>query len=336
MNHELDPQAVLTNLSYLYQTGKIQKEQILAVVNSSPQQSETKPKSSHSLSIQQVLYYVGGFIVLLGIIIFFAQFWSDMDPFSKTLLTSGSAVATYALGYYFYQVAKHSDLGHAFFFISVVLFPLATDTVLRMITGGETNSATITVSAAVLFLIYFVTYYAIKAEIFLPFAIIAASVMFFSSTNYLVRNVGTFKHFDEYRLLVIGISYLLLGYYLASRGKHTITTLLYFFGLLFMLGTTFSLQGFKPNISFFWSVAFPPLVFLVYYASIKLENKIFLLFATLFTFFEIIKFSYEYFSNTLGWPVSLMLAGLAMMACGYISFELNKRYLKRTAPVSHN
>jgi len=174
--------------------------------------------------------------------------------------------------------------------------------------------------------------YTLDAELFLPFSIIAASFLFLSTTNFLVKDTYVFPHFYEYRIIILGVSYLLIGYSLFLKQKYAITELLYLCELVMLLGTGFFLQGFKPHTNTAWTILFPALVVLVYYSSIKIQSKIFLAFGTLFTFIEVLKFTYEYFSDTLGWPVALMIAGLVIMVLGYASFVVNKQFLATKLP----
>ena len=43
----------------------------------------------------------------------------------------------------------------------------------------------------------------------------------------------------------------------------------------------------------------------------------------------IMKLTSEYFAGDLGWPLALVIAGLLLMAVGYLAFVMNKRYLGR-------
>jgi hypothetical protein len=43
--------------------------------------------------------------------------------------------------------------------------------------------------------------------------------------------------------------------------------------------------------------------------------------------FYILKLTGEYFTSGLGWPLSLVLAGLAIIGIGYYAVKLNKKYL---------
>jgi len=195
---------------------------------------------------------------------------------------------------------------------------------------SATKSAGASVNAALLFMIFYTSYSTLKAAIFLPFSTVAASTFYFTFSNLLFKNTALFSHFYEYQTMVLGIAYLSFGYYFDQTKRELMANLLYFFGLLMVLGTTLALGGFSPKVNIFWQLVYPFLLVATFASSIKLQNKIFLIMATLFTFGEILKLTAEYFSKSIGWPISLIVAGLTVMGIGYMSFELNKKFLKLT------
>lgn len=323
---------ILSDLSSLVKNGLVTREQILNILGESYPVSE--PPSQHPKTLQQridlqrILYYIGGFIVLLGIIFFIYQFWDTMNQVSKTVLALGSAVSAYALGYYFFANTQSKDFGHAFLVISAALFPLGVGTALDTVGISATKSGGVSINSAILFMIFYVSHSTLKAPIFLPFSIMAASTLFFSFTNFLFKDIGIMPHFYEYRVLILGITYILLGYYFFQTNRRFITNLLYFFGLVMFLGASMALQGFSPKVNVFWQLIYPFLLVLTFWGSVKLQSKVFLIMATIFTFGEISKLTAEYFSKSIGWPISLITAGLIIMGIGYMSFEMNKRFIK--------
>ncbi len=324
-NDSLKASQLLQDLKLYVDNGTLSKEQILAVLTTSKPTEFVQKKGK--INLQKILYYIGGFILLLGIIFYIGQYWNTMSQITRTIITLGASVSTYFLGYYFYTRTKNNDFGHSFLIISSVLFPLGIGTALDMLGVSPTTSSGISVNAALLFIIYSLSFYSIKAKIFLLFTFIAGTTLFFSFTNFMFLDNGN-ERFYEYRLLIMGLTYLSFGYYFTNTNKKFMTNLLYFFGLFILLSSALSLQGFTPANSIVWEILYPFLLVGIFYSSVKLQNNIFLILGTLFTFGEILKLTYEYFSNSLGWPISLMLAGLLMMGIGYVSFELNRKYLK--------
>jgi len=123
------------------------------------------------------------------------------------------------------------------------------------------------------------------------------------------------------------LSYLFFGYYFSSTKQKDLSGVLYGFGNLFFLGAALALGGWKPSQNIFWEMIFPGLVFAVLLLSVHLKSKPFLTFGTIFLMAYILKITGEYFSGTLGWPVSLMICGIALIGIGYYAFSLNKKYL---------
>ena len=77
----------------------------------------------------------------------------------------------------------------------------------------------------------------------------------------------------------------------------------------------------------FWELIFPALAFGALLGGIPLKSRPFLFVGSLFIMIYIIKISAEYFKDSMGWPLALVLAGLALMTVGYLSFYLNRRYI---------
>ena len=77
----------------------------------------------------------------------------------------------------------------------------------------------------------------------------------------------------------------------------------------------------------FWELIYPGLVFGALFLSVHIKSKAFLTWGTLFLMAYILKITSEYFSSGLGWPLALVIAGLAMIGVGYMSLSLKKKYL---------
>ena len=94
------------------------------------------------------------------------------------------------------------------------------------------------------------------------------------------------------------------------------------------LGAALALGGWSPQQNIFWELIFPGLVFGIIFLSVYLKNKSFLVFGALYLMAYIIKITSEYFSQSLGWPLALVLAGFMLMGIGYFAFYLNQKYIK--------
>ncbi len=171
-------------------------------------------------------------------------------------------------------------------------------------------------------------YYIDKRYTFLIFTILHATWLFFSLTNFLVggRPFGDWE-FIQYRWLMVGISYLSLGYYYTDTNKDQITQALYTVGVVAFLAASFFLGGFSPNQNIFWELAFPGICFGALFLSVYLKRKSFLITGTISLMVYIMKITGEYFTSGFGWALSLIIVGFSLIGLGYLAVHINKKYI---------
>lgn len=288
--------------------------------------------TTYHLSIAEVLYYIGGFIVFLGIAILIFQNWSTLNTFTRLFTTLGSGIAAYTTGVLFGRSKKLDPVGQAFHLIAALVTPIGVYVLFDTLKLSLNNSGTQTLLAAILFLVYIASYFIFRKIIFLIFSIIFGSWLFFAFTNYLIDNNPLLKDFklNEYRVLLTGLTYMLLGYFFSFREEKALTNPLYGFGVLGFLGAALALGGWSPNQNIFWELLFPGIVFGVIFLSVYLRSSSFLTFGTIYLMAYILKITSEYFSKSLGWPLSLVLAGLALILIGFTAFNIHKKYLSKS------
>jgi len=314
---------VLDELRELAGQGLVKKEDVFYLFEREETQEVKRSPAAH-LTFQQVLYFVGAFIIILGVGILVAQAWAAWGQIVKVVFALGLAALLYGVGYYIhYSYPRLRIFSGVSFILSVLLFPLGIGTFLDLVNISAIGREGLILGSVLLFIIYFSSYWTLKNDIFLLFSIWAGSGFFLSFVNLFVRDPS--QTLSQYLILVLGASYLAFGYYYQSS-KNYIVNFLYLFGLFMFLGATFSLSlG-----SLLWLLIFPFLLVATFYASVTLQSKLILVIGTLFTFIEIGRLTSEYFSRTFGWPLALIIAGFGIIFVGYISFEVSKRYLKKS------
>ena len=326
---------ILSEIKLLASQKLLTKEEILAAYEGrTPGQDETA--STRQRRISAILYYIGGIIVILGIVILVAQHWSTLNNSTKILLTLGSGIAAFMTGILLSRYENLSQISQSFYFISGLLTPSGLHITLDL-AGLDVGSKEIqSLISGFLLGIYLISYRILKRKmIFLIFSIISGTWFYCSFVPFLLADAPFFTswRFHAYRMLVIALSYLLLGYYLSqdskatARARHTLSQWLLGIGVFGFLGTTLALGGWSPDQSVLWELLFPGLVFGILFLSIPLKNRSFLLFGSLYLMAYIVKISAEYFEKSLGWPLCLVLMGFLLMGIGYFAFYLNKKYM---------
>lgn len=280
-------------------------------------------------SIAEVISYVGGTIVVLGIAIFIGQHWSTLNVTTRILSTFGSGIAAYIVGALLIRYEKFSLPGQVFFFISALTTPVGISIAFDNAGWDMGSSATQSILSGILFFTYLCSYLIFKKNIFTIFNIVFGSWLFFSLTDFFIVKGSLFPHwkFNEYRVLALGLSYVLLGYYFSGASRDALARWLYAIGVLSFLTAALALGGWSPNQDIIWELLFPGICFCVIFLSVYIKSRSFLISGSLFLIAYFLKITAEYFAESLGWPLALVLLGLGLILLGYFSFYLNKKYL---------
>lgn len=284
---------------------------------------------SKKSSIPEILYYIGGAVVFLGIAILIWENWDTLGFATKILSTLGSGVAAYLVGVLFNKEAKTEKVGIAFYLISALVIPMGLYIAFDNAGFDISSYGFEVLISGILLSMYLSSYVVFRKNIFTLFSIIFGTWLFFSLTNWMVGESLYFNdwRFYAYRLLAVGLAYMLIGYNFSKNKSTPLSKPLYAFGIFGFLGAAISLGGWKPEQNIFWVLIYPFLVFGTLFTSVYIKSKSFLTWGTFFLMAYILKITSEYFGDSLGWPLALVIAGLSMIGVGYMSISLKNKYL---------
>lgn len=191
-----------------------------------------------------------------------------------------------------------------------------------------------TIIFSILFFTYLASFFLLKKLIFIIFTIIFGSFLYFTLTNFILGSspLVTDWSFNEYRVLVLGISYILLGYAFSKTDMKGFSGALYGFGVLGVLASTFALGGWSPKQNYMWEALFPGIALGSVFATFYFNSRAFILWGTLFLMIYILKITGEYFTDSLGWPLALVIAGLSLIGIGFMAFKLNEKLKPSQSP----
>src|ERR1041385_2193525 len=118
----------------------------------------------------------------------------------------------------------------AFFRISALVSPIGLFVTFDKL-GLDTASTSVELLVfVILFAIYLGSFYVYRKTIFTLFSIIFGTITFFLLVQWLIGSSFTYANSTkifEYRFLVTGIVYCLLGYYFTSTSQKALTGVLY-------------------------------------------------------------------------------------------------------------
>ncbi len=326
----MNKEELLQQLASLLDSGDLTQSEIMEAIGADNGQ-DIAAKTNLTARLSAVLYYIGGGVVFLGMVFLIAQEWRYFGTATKISVTLGSGLAAFVTGVLFSNQQRLGAAGPAFFLISALLLPGG-----LFVTYDEAGidvekmSAQIQI-AGILLAAYLGAYSVIRRNVLLTFAFIFGSWFFFAMTNYLVRGAPVLDYWEfiNYRILLAGLAYMLLGYSFVGSERETLTGWLYGIGVVGFLGAGLALGEWKPTQNVFWEAIYPGLVFGIIFLSTHLKSRVLLVFASLALGSYLSKITAEYFSDSLGWAFSLVIAGFLLMGVAYLAVHVNRRYVTR-------
>ncbi len=331
----MNTQELLKTLSEKIRSGELDRAEVLRALGVTPPtvspsvpHTRASGKISSSL-LTRGLYILGAAIALIGIIIFVGQIWDTLSSFGRVSITLGLGVLVATLGsILLLKGHAQKSLGSIFHLIGGVLVPLGTVVLLRE--AGFDTPLFFTLSFSALFVVYAFLSYVHKNTILIFFTIALGTITAYLAlaTIFDQRSAVFFEdaEYFSYLTMILGVSYLILAHtYRAVWGTH-LTNLLFFFGSIgFFLASFFQVFD-----SIFWQFIYFALVFGGLYVAVYLKTRIVLLISTLFLLVHISYVTGEYFADSIGWPIALVILGFVFIALGYGSITLSNTFIKKS------
>lgn len=324
----MNKEELLQELSAKISNGEISREEIasrLQFTAPTAQQTDNEGTKKSPFSVTKILYILGAAIVIIGIVIFIAQIWEDIGSFGRIAVTLGLGLLIATIGSMLLKQRPGDNIGQIFHFIGGMLIPGgAIVTLSELSVDGDW---TIAITFAGIFAFYLFLNALHKDVILTFFAIANGTIAIYLFLNAIVG--GPFKDWFgiediyQYLTMTIGVSYLLLAHAFRGGWNKQLIGALYFFGSAGFLGAAFS-QVFD---SVLWQLLYFLIVIGGLFLSIHMKSRSILVMSTLFLLAHVSYITGEYFADSLGWPISLVILGFVFIGLGYSSVTINKRYI---------
>ncbi|MDD4409072.1 MAG: hypothetical protein PHW52_00270 [Candidatus Pacebacteria bacterium] len=285
--------------------------------------------SRKRLDMAQILYYIGGGIVFLGIFILIWQNWSSLMFGTKVIATFGAGIAAYFIGLLFSRNEKTEKASPAFYLIFSLVTPIGLSVIFDNAGFDAGSYGVQSLISGIMLVSLLLSLTIFRKNFFILFSILFGTWLFFSLTSLMVESALSSDdwEFYMYRIFVVGVTYILMGYSFSKDKRDSLCGFLYGFGIFGVLGAALALGKWYPGQNPFWELIYPGLVFAALFLSVHLKSKAFLVWGTFFLMVYIFKITSEYFSTGLGWPLALVIAGLFMIGAGYMFISIKKKYL---------
>ena len=282
-------------------------------------------ETSRHFSVTKMLYVMGAAIVVIGIVIFVSQIWNDIGSFGRVSVTLGLGLLITALGSMLRKELPSESIGHVFHAIGGALIPGGALVALSELSTGGSHPWVVAFTYVAVFAFYLILDSVHKSPVLAFFATANGTASVYLVTNALLESSPSHAYWDIYAYLTMamGVSYLLLGRSFQDGRNAALTKILYFFGSAGLLGAAFS----RVFDSTGWQMLYFLIVIGFLFLATRLKSGAILLISTLFLIAHISYITGEYFADSLGWPISLIVLGFVFIGLGYASISINRKYI---------
>ena len=324
----MNKEELLQELSAKVSVGEISREEVMGRLNFAPateQENKEGAKKFSHFSVTNMLYVLGAAIVIIGIVFFTAQIWHDIGSIGRISVTLGLGFLITAIGSVLLKQKPGDYIGPIFHFIGGMLVPGGAIVTLSELSPKSITLWPVTITFGAIFAFYLLLNFAHKHAVLTFFAIANGTAFIYLLVEAIIDG-PYYKHDDLYAYLtmVIGASYLLLAYAFRNGWNKKLIGALYFFGIAGFLGAAFS-RVFDSGL---WEMLYFLIVLGCLFLSVYMKSRIILVISTLFLIAHVSYITSEYFANSLGWPISLVILGFVFIGLGYASITINKKYIQ--------
>lgn len=318
---------LLDELASRLASGEISKQQVDRCMQNSQIDDSNSATNSGSVlpasSIMKLLYIVGAIFISIGVLYFVSQIWDDLNVGGRIFITLGLGLTFAGTGSYFMFADTHRELGTVFHGIGGLMIPGGALITLDEMNVDFDSRWPVTITIGMVFLFYALLT-VVHHRVVLSFFAIANGTAFLYLLLFSLVPTASGEAFN-YLTMTIGVSYLLFGHLFRRDWNERLTPLLFFFGAIGFYSAGFS----QVPDHLIMELLYPILTFGGLTLSVAVfHSRLILVISTFATIGYIVYFTAEYFADSIGWPIALILLGFVIIAIGNFSIKLNRKYLK--------
>ena len=315
---------LLTDLESALSSGELTPSAVTQVLK-----KYTQSGSEAGNKLMAILYFIGGGIVFMGITFWIAQEWDHFGSVAKILCTLGISIGFFVSAVLLNTSEENSVLSGVFFLLSALLMPLGLGITYDELDVNVESYMLGTQIASILSAVFVTSYFLFKRNLLLFIAIFFSTSLILILTDWMVADkyIDSTFDFNLYRFFFLGLAWMFLGYAFEHSEREPLSRYLYSFGVMSVLGTGLALGNWEPNQKVIWEILYPGLALGIVFLSTVVKSRAFLIFGSLGFGAYLCKITAEYFSDSLGWPLALILMGFALIAIAFGAVKIRKRYL---------
>ena len=309
MSHKQD---ALQDIVSLAKHNQITLDEIKQALEAAPAFA-SKPNSS---VLSKLFGYIGGIFVFAGIGVFISMYWDDFGSAARVIVTLGVGLVAFIMAVACLADKRYDKAATPLFIVASILQPMGIVVMLQEYSsGGDARHG----------LIFMATYMLIQQGA--TFWAKRLSVLAFSTILFaciLLANLFDVWGWDgELIGMVIGVSLICVAYALKQSKHMSIAPFWYFVGGVILMWSVFEAVENTPL-----ELLYLGLSALMIFLSTHVRSRALLGVGTLAMLIYIGYYTAKHFANTLGWPIALVVIGVALIALSSLAVRLNNKYIK--------
>ncbi|HSH72878.1 MAG TPA: DUF2157 domain-containing protein [Methylophilaceae bacterium] len=278
--------------------------------------TEVNPGQKSSTILSKLFGYIGGIFVFAGLAVFISMYWDDFGSLARVIVTLGSGLFAFVMGLVYLADSRYQRAVTPLFLISSVLQPLGIFVLLEEYSSGGDWHYGVLLMSAYMLIQQWAVFYAKRITV------LAFSAILFGS--FLFATLFDLWDFDENLTgFVIGTSLLCIAYALSQSRHLLIAPFWYFVGSVTVLWSVFDAVRDTP-----FEVLHLGLSALIIFLSTYVRSGVLILVGTVSMLSYISYYTAQHFANTLGWPIALVMIGIALIFISSIAIRLNNKFIK--------
>jgi hypothetical protein len=263
-----------------------------------------------------VLGFLGGTFVFAGIGVFIALQWSSMNSAARVIVTLGSGLTALALAVLSTRDTRFAKVTTPLLLVAAALEPTGILVAFNEFgSGGDWRWAGL-ITAGVMALQFAGLFASLRRSTPLFITIFFSTLFWWTALD--LAGVD-----DEMGALIVGASLVLTAMGVDRSGHRDISPAIYFFGSAGFLYGFFDLVE---KTAF--EIAFVAAAAGFVYLSVVLHSRTLLFVATLAILGYTGYFTGEHFADSVGWPIALIVFGMAMIALSALAFRIDRDYVR--------
>lgn len=302
----------LQDIVSLARHNHITLEEIAQALSTSQAQA-SKPSSG---VLSKLFGYIGGIFVFAGIGVFISMYWDDFGSAARVIVTLGVGLVAFIMGIVCLNDKRYEKAATPLFLMASLLQPMGILVMLQEYSSGGDVRHGLAFMAAYMLIQQGMTFWA-KRRTVLAFSAILFGCIFFA-------NLFDLWDWDEEFIgMVTGTSLICIAYGLQQSRHLAIAPFWYFVGACILLWAVFDAVRNTPL-----ELVYLGLSASIIFLSTYVRSRTLLLVGTLSMLLYIGYFTAKHFANTVGWPIALVMIGIALIAMSSLAVRLNNKYIK--------